>query len=760
MKKLRKSLAVLLAVIMLATFMPLFASAAAVAASKTNCVIVEYPQFSYTDPTTNKTVTTDATNTNITVPAGITYDDIELVGGKITYNDAVVEGYFEWNSRYLTRQPSIGVLQRYYLYFYPTDTTTYSRGTWLVTDVTGWPSITVDGIDCSIEAAPTVSGDLPTGNRLSVLTLSGGKVVDADGNDITANGSWSFVNSGSMPTESGPQDVQWIADGYDIPTTTVNVNVITLKATLAEAPVMSDLKVSAHPSIGASRASTSTASGGKVVDESGVEITGGTWKVTGYPEGITESSFLYTDTPVTVTWTCTGYESVTAQSTIHVTQGHEYYNIYAPAKLTISGQSLTYSPGRTWADDDLIIPGVIKDKNDNDVPGRWEVRMNVNSTSAYTSTIGASTSKTLVRIFFVPEDASLGEYSFNDSIGPVAKADFALSDDSVLVLNYGADHQSSYQESKNHFQFSTLKTVPEGAGVYSISWSKDVFDPATADYGSVTMVEVTVTPENGNYNSMKLTIPIKIQPYTITTWFAKATETSAFIKDGEYSEDAINGLITYIVNFRNTRLLGSVKVQATDGTNIYDIATVDADEQGKFFVEDKWQAPADGNYKFIYTYIPSENDSATFSEEKFLTRTAVEGIDVDMKALRTVTVKIGSTVYTEQIREGFAFNKTWSEITDIDRSVFGSWVFTDTEGNIIEIDDRHPAGVDYFTDTRLNFTMPEHDVVVTAKTASGEDVSDNAFGGSLWSFWQKLVNFIIEIYRTIVDFFVPAMENV
>ena len=661
MKNLRKSLAVLLAVIMLATFMPLFASAATTI-NRNNVKIVP-PSVSPAE-----------------INYGQTLADVTLTGGECWYVDpdtgaeTLVPGHFEHRST--TTKPGVSDAYEITLKFVSDDTTAYSN--------------------------------------ISILRKSS-----------------TTLKSGTWPT----------------------IKVKGAESVLVEAPVMSDLKVNANPTLGASRASASTASGGKVLDENGNEVTGGTWKVTGYPEGVNENTFLYTDTPVTVTWTCTGYESVTAQSTIHVTQGHEYYNIYAPGKLSISGQSLTYDEKRTWADEDLIIPGVIKDKNGVDVPGRWEVRLNVNATAAMTHAIGASTSNTLVRIFFVPEDSSLGEYSFSDSIGPVAKADFALSDDSVLVLNYGAAHQTPYQKTKNHFQFSTLKTVPEEAGVYTIGWSKDVFDPATADYGSVTMVEVTVNPESKNYNTMKITIPVKIQPYTITTFFANATETSAFIKDGAYSEDGIHGLVTYIVDFQNTRLLGSVKIQATDGTNIYDVDTVDADEQGKFFVEDKWQAPADGNYNFIYTYIPSENDTATFSEEKFLTRTSTEGIDVDMKELRTVTVKIGSTVYTEQVREGFAFNKTWSEITDLDSSVFGSWEFTDAEGNIIEIDDRHPAGVDYFTDTRLNFTIPEHDVVVTAKTASGEDVADNALGGSLWSFWEKLINFIIEIYRIIADLF-------
>ena len=52
-----------------------------------------------------------------------------------------------------------------------------------------------------------------------------------------------------------------------------------------------------------------------------------------------------------------------------------------------------------------------------------------------------------------------------------------------------------------------------------------------------------------------------------------------------------------------------------------------------------------------------------------------------------------------------------------------------------------------------------YNVVVTAKTTSGEDVTDNALGGSLWDFWQKLINFIIEIYTQIMNGFVPSVEQ-
>lgn len=752
MRKIKKSLAVLLTVLMLASFTPLFASAAT-AASKANCVIAEYPQFSYTDPTTNVTVTTDATNTNLTVPAGITYDDIELVGGKITYNDAVVEGYFEWNSRYLTRVPSIGVLKSYYLYFYPTDTTTYSRGTWTVTDLTGWPTITVDGIDCSIETAPTVSGDLPSGNRLSVLSLSGGKVVDSDGNDITASGSWIFINRTSSPTESGPQDVQWIADGYDIPTTTVNVNVVTLKATLAEAPTMSTLTVNENPTLGASRASASTASGGKVVDESGAEITGGTWKVTGYPEGITESTYLYTDTTVTVTWTCTGYESVTAQSTIHVTQGHSKYNIYSRATLTISKQNLAYSPDRTWADDGLIIPAVIKDKNDVDVPGKWEIRNSAYTTTVMDYAIGASTSTKLVYIFFVPDDASLPEYYFTDSIGTVAKADFALSEDSELVLNYGAAIEKPYYG--DDFRFSTLKTVPEEAGVYSIGWSVDIFDPATADYGSVTMVEVTVSPESKNYNTMKLTIPIRIQNFVHdinNPWYGMTTN----LELSGSTEEAYDGIKNYKIDVTNKRLKGTIDLIINEEV----VVSVSPDENGKFFAEGQWIAPASGEYTYRFEYKPSDEDTATVTNPATFDKT----LTIELRPYHTLTVNVGDDVYTLTARAGNTVYFSWQDETGLKVEDFGSWVFTDANGNAYT--PKYAGGtsntetVDTTAQPSIYIVMPDHDVVATAKSASILGSFGDADGfDSLCSLWERIKNWLIELYRTIVEFLIPTMES-
>lgn len=752
MRKLKKSLAVLLAVLMLTSLMPMFASAAT-AMSKANATLIEAPKFSYNggEPTSN-----------LIVPEGTTKADIEVVGGKIAYEGTEVEGFFSWASQ-PTATPSTSVLAvgdiNVILYFHPTDITNYSRGSWSSTataPIEGWPTLAVDGLDATIIEAPTVSGFLPTDSRLNTLTLSGGKVVDADGNDITASGTWSFVNATAKPTESGEQQVQWKLKGYDVPKTTVYVTVKTVKTTLAEKPVMSTIIL--NDNLYRWRKTSSKLSGGKVLDEDGVEITDGKWTLT-YPEGLED---VYDDTEITATWTKAGYESITTTLVIPVAQNHSVYNIKSGASFALSGQKFVYSPDITF-DNIEIIPANITDKAGNPVEGRYSVRMGQSATGKDLTGPIPSSSATIYYITFTPTDSTLPILYFSDSFGIISKADFTLSEDSEIVVMYGED-DVLLSETYDQLKYSTLKTIPEEAGVSQVNWSVTDFDPSTADYGTVAMVEVTVKSINKSYNDQVLTVPVRIMNYVhdnSNPWYI-SSNTLSFTSTQEESYD---GIRNYKVDFTNKRLKGTVDLYVNDEVFI----SVSPDENGRFYAEGQWIAPESGDYTYRFEYKPTDEDSATV-ENPVYPLSGNRAFTMDIRPYHTLTVKVNDKTYTitERYKSMAAFK--WQDETGLGMDDFDSWVFTDENGKEIIPENVESVDGDPRTNANIYIVMPDYDVTATMKNQSsiGDDISgggdagdgtdddaDNGIFGGIWSFFQKLINWFINIIKQMMSLFAP-----
>ncbi len=743
MSKTKKSLAVLLAVLMLASFMPLFASAAT-AMSKTNATLVEAPKLKYKDgePTSN-----------LVVPYGTTRADIEVIGGKLEYNGTPVDGFFSWASS-ATGSPSTSVLAvgevSSALYFHPTDTENYSRGRWSSTTsspVEGWPTLTVDGLDATIVETPTLSGVLADGNALSTLSFVGGKVIDADGNDITETGRWRFVNASISPQESGEQEVEWFCKGYDTPTTSVYVNVKIIKTTLVEGPEPRFVRTSAFLFSSANEIFIKEGSG-KIIDEEGNDVTAqGTWAVA----RTMPDTIIMKDTEIDVRWTAKGYTTVTTKMVVTVNPNYPSNLKLTKAPVFNVPKTLVYEPGKKVADVASVTPGEITDENGNIVEGKWTYRVN-GYTGSTPDTISLGVSNYVLICQFIPNDSSLPtiEGLVKNTSFSVTKTNFTLTADSELVLNYGAAHKTPY--SGKDLRFSTLKTEPEEAGVYSIYWKKDIFDPATADYGSVTYVEVTVTPDQkSSYNNLTVVLPVRIQNFVhdgSNPWYISSSN----LDFSGNNEEALDGIKNYKINFTNTRLKGTVDLVINGEVAV----SVSPDENGKFFAEGQWIAPENGEYEYYFEYKPSQEDTAT------VTYPVVKNgsFTIELRPVHTLTIVIGDTVHTEEARYGSAAGEDWRNMTEINWEDFDRWVFTDENGK--EFTPKSPYdGTDPIKSDNCYIIMPDHDVTATAKLKGADGLfGDDSSGlGSLWNFWQKLINFIIEIYTQIMNVFVPSVEQ-
>lgn len=734
MRKIRKALAVLLSVIMLASCMPVFALAATITLNSTNVVILEAPKISYGDQQEVNVITANY---------GISAADLTVTGGKLGYipsegaDPIVIPGTFSGTS---TLKLSVGENSAIRLKFTPEDTATYSSPnispTFTMAEGVIWPSANIIGQPVNLVEKPMIAATtIGLGTALSsAAKISGGKVVDADGNEIS--GSWSYVNNRAMNTEGVfEEEYQWKKAGYETIVLKVTITVTVIKTFLAEAPTMTGIEIGGSNN---QRINNSNITGGKVVDENGNEITGGRWTVTGYPEGVTSSSYIFSDTTVTLTWSKTGHESVTTEAVIDVAQQHETYNFEAFPILELSGKNLTYSPELTW-ESMKIIPGIVKDKNGNIVEGKYEYYSTSSGTTKLTGIISPNTKSTSVYFFFTPDDASLPVYGpIKDSIGIVSKATFTITEDSELVLNYGTAHKMPYYG--DDFKFSTLKTVPENVGVYSIVWEKDVFDPATADYGSVTMVTVKVNPERDYaYNSITVEIPVRIQKYVYSD------ESWCFSKDklvfGGTKEQEYDGIKEYKIDLTNKRLKGSVDLIINEEI----VASATPDENGRFYTEGQWIIPASGEYSYRFEYKPSEADEAIVN--KPIAKSAT--VTFEIRPIRTLTVKIGDEVYTISDRVGDPVYFDWRRETDRSTDDFTSWKFTDDKGNAINL--VNTDGEELTNTASLYFFMPDYDVTATMTGSSILGGIDNGSVNldSLWSFLLKIIKFFKDIFDAI-----------
>lgn len=212
----KKLLSILLALMMMLSVVPMYASAAPIALTEAN--VVEWPTVEYKNAD------------------GKYYyeqpieDGLALTGGVVTVDGTatgtVVEGKFEFN--YEGRNLPTSGTRKAYIKFVPTDTDNYSgfsvdntaNVTFVVTKTT--PVFADEKND------PVVATEVEAGATLADSTLSGGKVVNPYNPDAPklAASSWAWVSKKTVVNESGYYEARRVCGSYEIIYAQVYVRII------------------------------------------------------------------------------------------------------------------------------------------------------------------------------------------------------------------------------------------------------------------------------------------------------------------------------------------------------------------------------------------------------------------------------------------------------------------------------------------------------------------------------------------------------
>lgn len=206
LNKLNKSLTIFISVLILISSIPVIAFAATSLTNRNVEIVVP-------------TVTPNE------ITYGQTLGEVTVTGGEVWYNGTQIPGYFTVSST--TMIPAASDAFEMMFKFVPTDSNYTCRATFRKANTTytgTWPTIKVKAeAVATLAEAPVASPISVGGTTLPASKLSGGKVVDANGNDITALGTWAWVAPSTRVSESGTYTAQWTAINNDYNPVTVDV---------------------------------------------------------------------------------------------------------------------------------------------------------------------------------------------------------------------------------------------------------------------------------------------------------------------------------------------------------------------------------------------------------------------------------------------------------------------------------------------------------------------------------------------------------
>lgn len=695
MRKMKKSLAVILAVLMLASFMPLFASAQ-IALARADLEIIP-PSVSPSE-----------------INYGTKLGELTLTGGECWYINpetgerTKIEGEFRFSST--STKPAVNEAYTPTLKFYPTDTETYKTSSTLSASLTKvisgtWPTIRVRGAETVLVEAP-VSSEINSGESLGWATLSGGIVHDADGNVVS--GRWSFADTTWYPVSSGEYPVQFKATGYETLKTNIFVSVkCDNEATLVEKPVA--VRVIKDSSL-----SSVKFRGGKVVDSTGAVIEG-TWAMHEDAQNDTSVKLNETGTfTYKAQWRERTYSVIVTDVQVTVVEDKGYEVTKEPAiEQAELVADMTYA-------DLTIIPG------EATIPGTFAI---VNPSAAITAA-GDFTAE----VKFSPDDLSYEETTFTVSFNVQKNkkwADEMIAKIDKITLPY---------DYRNAFLSPAYSTFPaEYADICSkISWSKNDYVAQGREPGDIQLVKVTYMPVDSKINGWAYDeIYIQIEPGKYTGELGKLT----FMLPQD-------DILTVIVNISIPGITGTVIVKNENTV----IGEFTPDENGKIYERIEFKVPADGVYNFTADYIPGVTDKVIVENTHIEASTEIE-IRMPVKV---VIHGIGSGINILSYEEKSVVTARLVD-NEYKEEEVEYWEVKDENGKTVTVYGLDGKVAD-LTQPILNVIIPDgvKELHFYPQGPWDEEIiigGEDDFATTLLKFWQKIVDFIVEIYTHIMNMF-------
>ena len=366
----KKSISIILAVLMLVSCIPMFASAATITLSTSNIEIIP-PSVTVTD-----------------INFGDTLAEVSVTGGQLWYvdgegNKTEVAGYFDIRNKTTTKPTVVGEYEPQ-LMFYPEDTTTYNASVRLsyltarktIKEGYSWPVIHIHGTLTTITTPPSFTCD--AGDNLAMYpnyTKTGGRVVDANGNNVTSKGQFYIDEANTGGKNQYLYEDTYVTARWDDTSKSglessyyenVLVKVSKKTATLTTAPTIPDVFVgTTYGDALAQLTAMVTLKGATTTAD-----TKNTFWVPVYPEGITADTPINEDTTITVK-----YESPVTNDTFTCEVA---INVYAKPVAVISeaptADTTGIKPGMKASALTLTGGKAVKEGTDIEVTGTFTVK--------------------------------------------------------------------------------------------------------------------------------------------------------------------------------------------------------------------------------------------------------------------------------------------------------------------------------------------------------------------------------------------------
>lgn len=569
--------------------------------------------------------------------------------------------------------------------------------------------------EANVVSYPTADGTIYAGHRVGdYITLKGGEVrYDADANgtldaDEVVPGTFEIIeeDANTIITTFGlivtikfvPTDTAAYSEiAIDMWSSCIVVSAAGRPVTITEYPNVPDIEPGA-------RLSTITPTGGFVIDdETGnpVEIKAWTWnssRTVVNESGYYPARFQPVDTD--------NYEQVELNLYVRV------IGDTSDAKIATTIEELptvtkTLYHGDDWSTVELT-GGKAVDINGITVPGKFTINK--------TGKMWTSTKS--VEILFTPDSESYATTTetLKITVEP-CPIKFVDENGNAIVPEITVPYGTKVKDLEPRLK--TLATNCNETLFYNLSANDDV----SLTVGTHTL-EVVVRPSKTvgvtpNYLDTTLTFKVIVEPKTVPM------------------------RLTGSVDEENTLIITRVNVNDSMPQGTYDVYV-----DGELYAENvpgkfTWAPEKSGEYNFRVVYNPIENDPCLVEEFTYQ-RT---------EQLRRVLTKV-NTIGQGSISYTYGTEVTLTENVGEN---FGGWKITDANGNAVDL------GVDT-SGVKITFTMPDFNITVEAIDKSqsstggdagdgtGDDANNGIFGG-IWSFFQKLIDWFMNIIKQMMSLF-------